>query len=119
MSINFRRIPDDPQLSQRVVLSVEVSPPAFHFLPSLLYLVLSGVSNGQAKRKKHSKENDEDTTYREAAQIFAEMLGQVCHPEFYEQMDNEYQDVGIRIRVSLFCIFIACYISHSRVPRLL
>jgi len=54
ISINYRRIPDDPQLSQRVVLSVDVSfvvPVTHHFLsdsliPSLLYFLLSGMSNG-------------------------------------------------------------------------
>ena len=39
------------------------------------------------------KENDEDTANRHAAQIFAEMLGQVCQSEFYEGMDNDYQEV--------------------------
>ena len=47
----------------------------------------------QAKRKKHAKEKDEDTANRHAAQIYAEMLSQVCHPEFYDEMENEYQEV--------------------------
>ena len=42
----------------------------------------------------HKKENDEDTANRHAAQIYAEMLGQVCHPEFYDTMNNEYQEVS-------------------------
>jgi hypothetical protein len=47
----------------------------------------------KAKRKKHAKENDEDTANRHAAQSYSEMLGQVCHSEFYDVMDNEYQEV--------------------------
>ena len=48
----------------------------------------------QAKRKKHAKKDHEGTANRHAAQIFAEMLGQVCHPEFYEKLHNEYQEVS-------------------------
>ena len=50
----------------------------------------------QAKRKKHVKENDEETANRHAAQSYAEMLGQACHAEYYE-MDNEYQEVFLAI----------------------
>ena len=49
----------------------------------------------QAKRKKHVKENDEETANRHAAQSYAEMLGQACHSEYYE-MDNEYQEVFLQ-----------------------
>jgi len=42
------------------------------------------------------KENDEDTANRHAAQFFAEMLGQACHSEFYDDMDNEYQEVFLQ-----------------------
>jgi hypothetical protein len=42
---------------------------------------------------KHAKENDEDTANRHAAQIFAEMLSQVCHSKFYDRLDNEFQEV--------------------------
>jgi hypothetical protein len=81
VSMNFRRDPASSQLSQRVILSIEVTPS------------LDNRPNNQAKRKKHVKERDEDTANRHASQIYAEMLGQVCHPEFYELMDNEYQEV--------------------------
>lgn len=50
-------------------------------------------SQFQAKRKKHAKDNDETTANRHAAQIFAEMLGQVCHPDFYEDLENHFQEV--------------------------
>ena len=40
---------------------------------------------------KREKENGEDIANRHAAQIFAEMLGQACHPEFYNHLNNEYQ----------------------------
>jgi len=33
-------------------------------------------SNSKAKPENHTKDNDEDTAYRPAAQIFAEMLKQ-------------------------------------------
>ena len=48
----------------------------------------------QAKRKKLAKDNDESTANRHAAQIFAEMLGQVCHPDFYEELENDFQEVN-------------------------
>ena len=34
-----------------------------------------------------------ETTYTHAAQIFCEMLGQVCKDEFYENPHTEYQEV--------------------------
>lgn len=45
------------------------------------------------KPKKHIKENDKDTTNRHAAQIYAEMLSQIYYPKFYNNMNNEYQEV--------------------------
>ena len=45
----------------------------------------------------HVKETDEDTAHRRAAQIYAEMLGQVCHPKFYDMMENEYQEVSSQL----------------------
>lgn len=47
----------------------------------------------KAKRKKHKSRNNKDIIYRHAAQIFAEMLGQVCHKEFYDNTETEYQEV--------------------------
>ena len=68
--------------STHVVLSQEVHN---HSDPDLQF---------QAKRKKHAKENDESTANRHAGQIFAEMLGQVCHSEFYEVLENDFQEVN-------------------------
>ena len=79
VSIAFRRDPSS-QESHRAVLSVEV------------------------KRKKHAKENDETTANRHAAQIFAEMLGQVCHPELFETLDNQYQEVTPSVSSNLPCL---------------
>jgi hypothetical protein len=70
------------QESCRVVLSVEVLPDIYRQLTS------------QAKRKKHAQENNETTACRHAAQIFAEMLGQVCHQQFYDNLGNDYQEVN-------------------------
>ena len=49
--------------------------------------------NAKAKRKKHKSRNNKDIIYRHAAQIFAEMLGQVCHKEFYDNAVTDYQEV--------------------------
>jgi len=38
----------------------------------------------QSKRKKHARIKDEDTYQMHAAQIYAEMLGQVCHRQLYQ-----------------------------------
>ena len=51
------------------------------------------ILNAKAKRKKHKSRNNKDIIYRHAAQIFAEMLGQVCHKEFYDNAATEYQEV--------------------------
>ena len=80
VSMSFQRELLD-KASTRVVLSLEVHD------HSAIDLQL------QAKRKKHAKENDEATANRHAGQIFAEMLGQVCHPEFYE-LENDFQEVN-------------------------
>ena len=42
------------------------------------------------KRKERTKL---ETTYAHAAQIFCEMLGQVCHEKFYENTYTKYQEV--------------------------
>ena len=81
VSMSFQRDLSD-KASTRVVLSLEVHD------HSAIDLQL------QAKRKKHAKENDEATANRHAGQIFAEMLGQVCHSEFYEALGNDFQEVN-------------------------
>ena len=47
------------------------------------------------KRKQRTKL---ETTYAHAAQIFCEMLGQVCHKEFYDNPYTTFQEVGISLR---------------------
>jgi len=47
----------------------------------------------QAKRKKHPTRMNETTVAKHSAQVFAEMLGQVCHEEFYKNATAEYQEV--------------------------
>jgi hypothetical protein len=57
---------------------------------------------------KRAKENDEDTANRHAAQIFAEMLGQVYRPEFYNQQKTEYQEsFVVHIRHAKITLFYA------------
>ena len=73
----FRRDPTSPQLSRRVVLSVEVVPA---FKP-----LFANVSRQSGKSM-----NDEDTANRHAAQCYAEMLGYACHPEFYDVNIKRY-----------------------------
>ena len=51
-------------------------------------------SDVQAKRKNHAKRHDPESVRKHAAQIFCEMLGQVCHKMFYENDDTEYQEVS-------------------------
>jgi hypothetical protein len=47
----------------------------------------------QEKSKKHKKLSSKSVHYRHAAQIYAEMLSQVCHKEFYNNEYTNYQDV--------------------------
>ena len=81
ISMYFRRDPFSSQQSRCVILSVEATP-------------LTAFLINPGKAEKHIKDNNEDTANRHAAQIYAEMLGQVCHCKFYEQMENEYQEVS-------------------------
>lgn len=72
-------------------------PPLFQFDP-LLFLRSYSLAPFRtlltiAGETKEIQDDDEQTANRHAAQIFAEMLGQVCHPEFYEEMENQYQEV--------------------------
>jgi len=46
----------------------------------------------QAKRKKHVQRNSEAIRQMHAAQIYAEMLGQVCHEELYKDGEG-FQEV--------------------------
>ena len=47
----------------------------------------------EAKRRKSKRRNDPELSWQYAGQIFAEMLGQVCYKDFYENPDMEYQEV--------------------------
>jgi hypothetical protein len=51
----------------------------------------------QAKRKKHKKLSSKSVHYCRAAQIYAEMLGQVCHKEFINNPYTDYQEVTLLI----------------------
>ena len=48
----------------------------------------------EAKRRKSKRRNDPDLPWQYAGQIFAEMLGQVCYKDFYENPRMEYQEVS-------------------------
>jgi hypothetical protein len=50
-------------------------------------------TDNQAKRKKHRSRNSETTHQMHAAQIYAEMLGQVRHKKLYGPNPNGYQEV--------------------------
>jgi hypothetical protein len=47
----------------------------------------------QAKRMKSKERTKVETVYAHAAQIYCEMLGQVCHEKFYRNTHTEYQEV--------------------------
>jgi hypothetical protein len=48
----------------------------------------------EAKRRKSKRRNDPDLPWEYAGQIFAEMLGQVCYNDFYENPNMAYQEVS-------------------------
>ena len=58
-------------------------------------IYLSDNADEQAKRKKHSPRMNKFTVVKHSAQVFAEMLGQVCYKEFYTNATSEYQEVSI------------------------
>ena len=51
------------------------------------------INLGQAKRRVAKSRRDPELLYRHAAQIFCEMLGQTCHPEFFTNSEMTYQEV--------------------------
>ena len=53
-------------------------------------------ADDKAKRKKHNLRDSETTHQMHAAQIYAEMLGQVCHKRLYSGSANGYQEVTSR-----------------------
>jgi len=71
----------------------------------------------EAKRRRSRKRDDPDLAYDYAGQIFCEMLGQICHPEFYNNTESEYQEAFIihgshsSIRI-YYCKFPNSYLSE-------
>lgn len=59
---------------------------------------LSLDADDEAKRKKHRLRDSETTRQMHAAQIYAEMLGQVCHKRLYTGNPNGYQEVKPRFK---------------------
>ena len=55
--------------------------------------------NNQAKRKQHHKHKDE--VRKHAAQLFYEMLGQVCQKIFYKSTQMRYQEVPLLLHVCM------------------
>ena len=53
-------------------------------------------ADDEAKRKKHRLRDCESTRQMHAAQIYAEMLGQVCHKGLYTANPNGFQEVKLR-----------------------
>lgn len=55
----------------------------------------------EAKRRKSKRRNDPELPWQYAGQIYAEMLGQVCYKDFYENPNMEYQEVSTRSSLRL------------------
>jgi hypothetical protein len=49
----------------------------------------------EAKRRKSKRRDDPDLPWEYAGQIFAEMLGQVCYKDFFENPATHYQEVSL------------------------
>jgi len=47
----------------------------------------------EAKRRKSKRRDDPELPWEYAGQIFAEMLGQVCYKDFFENPHMKYQEV--------------------------
>jgi hypothetical protein len=60
-------------------------------------------TDDEVKRKKHRLRDSETTRQMHAAQIYAEMLGQVCHKKLYAGNPNGYQEVKLRIKSNTYC----------------
>ena len=48
----------------------------------------------EAKRRKSKRRDDPELPWEYAGQIFAEMLGQVCYKDFYQNPAMDYQEVS-------------------------
>ena len=46
------------------------------------------MTNQKAKRQKASRKDDPELPYQYAGQVFCEMLGQTCHKEFYDNIQE-------------------------------
>jgi len=49
----------------------------------------------EAKRRKSKQRDDPELPWKHAGQIFAEMLGQVCYKDFFENPAMDYQEVSL------------------------
>ena len=49
----------------------------------------------EAKRRKSKRRDDPELPWEYAGQIFAEMLGQVCYKDFFENPAMDYQEVSL------------------------
>jgi hypothetical protein len=65
-------------------------------------LSVVGDANIEAKRMHADKRDTKELEEKFAAQIFCEMLGQTCHPEFYEREQSEYQEVIHELEILMF-----------------
>ena len=65
----------------------------------------------ETKRKKHKKLSDKETHFRHAAQIYAEMLGQVCHSQYYDRPGTDYQESFV-----IHARHATCYLFYARFP---
>jgi hypothetical protein len=85
-AVNDGGIGFQPNLQDTVypIIQIEVYPPESPVMGTDCY---------KAKRKKYSVSDDKPTRQKHAAQIYAEMLAQVCHEEFYGQGEG-FQEVS-------------------------
>lgn len=68
----------------------------------------------ETKRKKHKKLSDRNTHFRHAAQIYAEMLGQVFHSQYYDRPGGkDYQEAFV-----VHARHATCYLFYARFPNL-
>jgi len=59
----------------------------------LKYLHFFKLSDHKSKQKKYKGRDCQTTHYYHAAQIFCDMLGQVCTPELFLNDHSKYQEV--------------------------
>ena len=74
-------------------LYIDRDSPCSYPVFSLEVTLCHAVFDNQAKRKKHKSLRSEIVHQKHAAQIYAEMLGQVCHRKLYSLNLSGYQEV--------------------------